>query len=252
MQDARLDTQDTPQPLYQKVKNYIAARIASGDWPPDTKIPSENELVGALGVSRMTAHRALRELSAEGHLVRVQGVGTFVSPRKPHATFLEIKSIADEIRVRGGRHHCEVRHLAVEAASAELAAAIKLTTGSPVFHSILVHYENDVPVQYSDRYVNPAIAPEYLQQDFTAITPSQYLLNVAPLDEIEHIIEALIPEPSIQAILQIDGQEPCLVLHRRTWSQSLVATQSRFIHPGSRYRLGGRFKPPVTTHPPMP
>ena len=93
-----------PLPLYQQVKTYIEARIASGQWPPEMKIPSENELVASLGVSRMTVNRALRELAALGHLVRVQGVGTFVATPKPQSALLEIRSIADEIRARGGRH----------------------------------------------------------------------------------------------------------------------------------------------------
>ena len=70
------------QPLYQQVKNHIIERIESGEWPPERRTPSENELVEALSVSRMTANRALRELTAEGYLVRVQGVGTFVAARK--------------------------------------------------------------------------------------------------------------------------------------------------------------------------
>ena len=80
-----------PGPLYRKVKKVIKQRIVSGEWPPEDRIPSENDLVASLGVSRMTVHRALRELTTEGYLTRVQGVGTFVSPRKPVAGILEIR-----------------------------------------------------------------------------------------------------------------------------------------------------------------
>jgi GntR family histidine utilization transcriptional repressor len=37
--------------------------------------------------------------------------------------------------------------------------------------------------------------------------------------------------------------EPCLTLVRRTWSGDAAVTFVRFVHPGSRYRLGCRFKP---------
>ena len=69
-------------PLYEKVKEYVLANIGSGAWGLNHKLPSENELVASLGVSRMTVHRALRELTSQGHLLRVQGVGTFVAPPK--------------------------------------------------------------------------------------------------------------------------------------------------------------------------
>ena len=62
-------------PLYLAVKQLIHERIDSGAWPPNFRVPSENELVSELGVSRMTANRALRELASEGVIKRVQGRG---------------------------------------------------------------------------------------------------------------------------------------------------------------------------------
>ena len=88
-----------PGPLYRKVKKIIKDRIVSGQWPPEDRIPSENQLVSTLGVSRMTVNRALRELTAEGYLTRVQGVGTFVSPRKPVAAMLEIRPLKKKIKL---------------------------------------------------------------------------------------------------------------------------------------------------------
>jgi GntR family histidine utilization transcriptional repressor len=231
-------------PLYQQVKDHILARIASGEWSPGARVSSEHEMVAALGLSRMTVNRAVRELTADGILVRVQGLGTFVADRKPQSTLLEIKSIADEIEARGGQHSAEVHLLRSEPAARPLAMLLDLPEGAPVFHSIVVHRENDVRIQLEDRYVNPAVAPAYMAQDLTQTTASEYLLKVAPLTEIEHVIEAVGPDAETAQLLEIDPAEPCLVLHRRTWSGRHVATRARFIHPGCRYRLGSRFKPP--------
>ncbi|TIW30662.1 MAG: GntR family transcriptional regulator, partial [Mesorhizobium sp.] len=95
---------ETAGPLYEKVKDYVLGNIGSGKWPKDRRLPSENELVSTLGVSRMTVHRALRELTSEGHLLRIQGVGTFVAPPKPQSALIEIRNIAGEIAARGARH----------------------------------------------------------------------------------------------------------------------------------------------------
>lgn len=238
-----------PNPLYQQVKEYILEQIESGSWLPNSRVPSENELVEQMGVSRMTANRALRELTNAGRLVRIQGVGTFVAPLKPQGALLEIKSISDEIVEWGGRHTCEVILLTEEKVDGKLAEAMELAIGAPVFHSILVHKDNERPVQHSDRYVNPAVAPNYLRQDFTQITPNQYLLSVAPVQEAEHIIEAALPDREIQKLLKIGPKEPCIVQHRRTWSFNVVATRSILTYPGSRYRLGGRFKASSTVQP---
>lgn len=232
-----------PQPLYLQVRHYIEDRIRSGSWKPDTRIPSENNLVESLGVSRMTVNRALRELSAEGHLVRFQGVGTFVAKQKPQTELMEIKSIADEIKERGGIHSCDIHLLQEETVSLELAEEMGLAPGDRVYHSIMVHRDRGQAVQVAERYVNPAVAPDFLNQDYTAITPSEYLLSVTPVTEAEHVIEAVMPDASMQELLEIERHEPCLVLYRKTWSYEWVATKNRFVYAGTRHRIGGRFRP---------
>jgi GntR family histidine utilization transcriptional repressor len=232
-----------PRPLYQQVKHFISEQIRSGEWGRHSKIPSENELVDSLGVSRMTINRALSELTGEGHLIRLQGVGTFVAQPKPLSALLEIKSIAEEIKNMGGVHSCEVYLLQEETVSQELAGAMELPVGAPVFHSILIHRDRGKAIQLEDRYVNPAMAPDYLKQDFTAMTPSEYLTGLSPATEVEHIIEAILPDEEVQGFLEIDPHEPCLVLYRRTWVNDIVVSKNSFFYPGSRYRIGGRFKP---------
>ena len=73
--------------------------------------PRRAYLVERLNVSRMTVHRALRELKSEGVIVRVPGRGTFVSPEKPRSTLLETQDIAEEIRGRGSAMVCRVEAL---------------------------------------------------------------------------------------------------------------------------------------------
>jgi len=229
------------KPLYQQVKAHILDQIDNGRLGPESRVPSENELVKTLNVSRMTVNRALRELAGEGRLVRVQGVGTFVAPEKPQSALLEIVSIAEEIRRRGGAHSSEVHLLQAEPAPAEVAKNMQLAPGTEIFHAVLVHFDRGIPVQLADRYVNPAAAPHFLDQDFTRANPSEYLLRVVPLTAVEHVIEAVLPDVTTRKLLRIDGKTPCLVLHRTTWSEERVATRSRFFYPGPRYRLAGRF-----------
>jgi GntR family transcriptional regulator, histidine utilization repressor len=233
-----------PAPLYLKIKRLIARRVLAGDWPRDERIPSENELVRDLGVSRMTVHRALRELTEEGMLVRLQGVGTFVAPPKPQSALLELRNIADEIRARGHVHTCDLHLLRAEPAGPAIAAALGFRAGETVFRSVCVHREDGVPVQLEDRHVSPAAAPRYLEQDFTRATPNEYLSTVVPATEVEHVIEAVEPDAGTARLLELDGRGPCLRLTRTTWSGTLPVTQALLTHPGSRYRLAGRFQVP--------
>lgn len=234
------------RPLYQQVKDYILQKIHSGQWQASMKIDSEAELVEITGVSRMTVNRALRELTNEGLLIRSQGRGTFVAKKKPQSALLEIRSIAQDIKERGGNHSCEVKLLQEEKARPEIAKAMNLEPYATVFHSVLVHMDNQVPIQLSSRFINPVIAPDYLQQDYTIITPNEYLLSLAPISSVEHVVEALIPEVWIRELLKINSAEPCLTLRRKTWVENQIATCSTFYYPGSRYSLGSSFTPSGT------
>ncbi len=228
------------RPLYQAVKDHVLASIQDGTLAPGERVPSEQELVNTLGVARMTANRALRELAAEGYLTRTQGLGSFVAEPKPQSELLELRDIAEEIRARGHRHTCEVLTHEQVAADARIAALLEIPTGSPVFHSLCVHRDNGVPVQLEDRHVNPATAPGYLEADLTAMTATEVLVAAVHADEIEHTVEAVLPDAATRCLLDLRKGEPCLTLRRRTWSGERVVTVALLTYPGSRYRLTGR------------
>ena len=160
-------------PRYQQVKDYILDRINSGAWRPGMKIDTEAELVAATRVSRMTANRALRELTAEGRLTRIQGSGTFVAEQKPQSALFEIHSIAKEIRERGGKYSCEIHTLQEEKARPELARVMLLAPYATVYHSVIVHKDNGVPIQLSSRFINPQIAPGLPEAGFHHDNPQR-------------------------------------------------------------------------------
>jgi GntR family histidine utilization transcriptional repressor len=236
----------SPKPAtapYAKVKQYLKGELAQGRWTPGTLMPSEAELVARFGVSRMTVNRALRELQGEGLVERVQGSGTYAAQLHRVASQLTIRDLHDEIEARGHTHHAEVHLAREERAPAALAERLGLAEGAAVFHTLIVHHENGVPLQCEDRYVNPAWAPDYLRIDFTQTTPTRYLLGVAPAWEADYAIEACAPSTEEARLLGIRRGEACLVVVRRTQSRGLPITLARLVHPGSRYQLEGRFSP---------
>ena len=236
----------TTKPRYQQLKDLIIGRISSGELGPADRVPSENELVEAMNVSRMTANRALRELNDEGYVERVAGRGTFVSEFRAGSHVLEVRNIADEITQRGHRHSCNVIRQSLQHARGEIARALNVEQGVDVFHLLLVHLENGAPIQVEDRHVIADFAPDCLEQDFSRVTPSAYLTAIAPLQEAEQVVRATLPNAAVRQRLQLQANEPCLVVLRRTWSRGRPVTFARLHHPGSRYELTGHYTPPGT------
>jgi GntR family histidine utilization transcriptional repressor len=235
----------SPQPtlaLYEQIKAFITHKIQDGSLPAGHRLPSESELVAQFGVARMTVNRALRELAGQGRIVRVAGVGSFVAEDKPQSTLLQIANIASEIRARGHDYRCEFLVAERVAASPDVAVWLDLRPGESVFHTVCLHLENDLPVQLEHRHVNPRVVPNYLEQDFSAITPSEFLVRNVPFDQIEHVVDAVLPTVEQAGRLDMPVTDPCLLLTRRTWQRTVPVTMVRCLHPASRYRLGSRFR----------
>ncbi|MCQ8879216.1 histidine utilization repressor [Pseudoalteromonas shioyasakiensis] len=226
-------------PKFAQIKQYIVDNIRSSAWLENQRVPSENELAEQFSVSRMTARRALSELTEAGILTRSQGLGTFVASFKSQSSLLEIKNIADEVKARNGNYSCTVLVLESINALAPIAIALGVEIDSVVYRSVLVHNENEHPLQVEERFVNPALASNYLQQDFTASTPHEYLSSVAPLTEARHTVEAIMPNSEMCQWLNLYHEEPCLQVIRRTWSSQGIVSFARLVSPGSKYRLGG-------------
>jgi GntR family histidine utilization transcriptional repressor len=236
-----MTTTSTAVPAFQVIKDFLLKEIQAGTWKEGDAVPSEAALAQQFGVSRMTVNRAVRELTTEQILNRIQGSGTYVAQQKYQATLVAIKSIAEEVRGRGHEHRSELHELTALDATETLAEQFQVTVGHTLFHSIIVHFENDIAIQVEDRWVNSTLAQDYLTQNFSNKTPNEYLMEVAPLQGVDYSIEAVMPPKMIADMLHISNKEACLVLHRKTRSQNQIATIVTMWHPGNRYQFTGSF-----------
>ncbi|MCL6263051.1 histidine utilization repressor [Craterilacuibacter sp. RT1T] len=235
---------NTSKPQYLHIRDFILDGIRERRFTPGAKVPAEVELARQFGVSRMTVNKAVRDLAEAGILVRHAGDGTYVAKRQAESPLLGISNIADEISARGYSYHAEVHFVRTEAASDEVALRLGLPSGAPVFHSLIVHFEGEAPLQIEDRYLNPRWVPDYLAQDFTLQTPGAYLLHTCPLSDIEHTVEAVLPDEAEQALLKLPPHSPCLRVLRRTWSGKHLVSFARLLHPGNKYKLRSQARVP--------
>ena len=198
-----------PQPPYARVKQYLKDALEAGRWAPGAQMPSEADLVGAVRrqphdgaprAARAAGRRPDHAAAGRGHL---RGAA---QPRVVHAH--DQRHPGRDPASRGHRHDASVHLKRAEAAPAALAQRLGLNPGDTVFHTLIVHHEHGVALQCEDRYVNPACAPDYLDVDFTQITPTHYLLDVAPLWEAHVAIEAALPTAQEARLLGIAAHRP--------------------------------------------
>jgi len=84
-------------PLYCQLKNLIIEKIENGEYPRDSKIPSEQEFCELYDISRPTVRQAISELTNNGYLYKVKGKGTFVAAQKAGIDIRNYSGFTDSI-----------------------------------------------------------------------------------------------------------------------------------------------------------
>jgi DNA-binding FadR family transcriptional regulator len=109
----------TERKLSRRLFEQLAEQIKSGRFAPGARLPTEQALTQAAGVSRTVVREAVAALRAEGLVITRQGVGAFVSAEPQRAPFRiepeRMQTLADILNVM------ELR-LGVEIESAGIAA----------------------------------------------------------------------------------------------------------------------------------
>ena len=240
-------------PAYQRIKNAILDNIYSGKWQAGSAITTEMALATEFGVSRMTVNRALKELSEERVLERRQGSGTFVAQQQFNHTFVEVRNIAEDLKSANRDYEAKVvSKRAVTAAmlddelrrkfGIDEMATVTHTDASdtPVLYEVkIIHVADGQPIQFEERWVDAKKVPHFIDQDFTVVNTSDYLVAKIPLESGSYTIRALAAPNEVADALQIAPQSPTLVLRRQTYSAGQVVTFVKMWHAGDRYQFSG-------------
>ncbi len=115
-----------PRNLTREIAERIADDITNGKLPPGARLPTEQRMVAAMGVSRTTVREAVAALRADGLVITRQGAGAFVAadaPRRPFRLAVAgLPSVEDVLDVMELRASVEVEAAGLAAARATPAA----------------------------------------------------------------------------------------------------------------------------------
>ena len=243
-------------PAYQRIKNAILDNIHSGKWQAGNAISTEMALAEEFGVSRMTVNRALKELSEERVLERRQGSGTFVAQQQFNHTFVEVRNIAQDLKSANRDYQAHVvskRAITASMLDDEMRGKFDLDTAvvssdsedtrsseiAVLYEVKIVHFADGQPIQFEERWVDAKKVPQFLEQDFSVVNTSDYLIAKSPLERGSYTIRAVAAPDEIANALQVAPHSPTLVLRRQTYSAGRVLTFVKMWHAGDRYQFTG-------------
>ena len=94
-----------------QLEDILRKELQNSTWQANQLFPSENELSKTYGISRMTVRSVITALVRDGLLYRVQGKGTFVSPRKLNVQATGYQSFREQMVQQGHQVQVEVIQL---------------------------------------------------------------------------------------------------------------------------------------------
>lgn len=211
----------SPIPLYVQIKEDILEQIKSGQLSPDSVVPSEWELAQKYGVSRMTSRAALRELTQEGYLYRVQGKGTFVAKPKIEQRLTRLTGFTEDMRKRGMRPGGRVLRLELVPTPMLAAKALQIAPGQSVVLLERLRMAEGEPMALETCYLHFDRAQELLEEDFE--DRSLYNLLTERYDVMstraEQQIEAALCSQRERQALGLSAGAPVLRNKRVTFDQ---------------------------------
>lgn len=249
---------------YRELAALLRQAIQQGEFPEGSTLPKQDEIATTHGVNIKTVRQAVRMLEAEGLVTPVRRRGTVIRPRvamKRLGTDRYAKSkwksglvaFAADREATGrpwtpGDQTNEVRKVE---ADAEVAEALGLKPGDPVYERARLVKEADIPTHTLTSYyrpedvagtilVDPTPGPAGRGGGFAILTER----GLEP-DTITETIRARMPSPDETELLQLPAGEPVMVLHRTTFTSSGRPVEfARGIHSASRFTWSYTFKIP--------
>ncbi len=203
-------------PLYHQVHLTIRQRIQDGVYPPGSTMPTEQELTGQFGVSRITIRRALGALTEEGLIRRERGRGTFVaggmySPR----VRASISGLIENLMAMGLKTQAELIEFGYVAPPPDIRDMLEVAPDGLVQRSVRVRSYQNMPFSHLVAHVPEAIGRSFSMEELS----SQPLLTLLERSGVKvesafQTISARAADSDVAPLLQVPVGTPLIFITR--------------------------------------
>jgi GntR family transcriptional regulator len=204
-------------PKYAQIIAELQKRMESGEYPPGSLLPSENQLSGEFGTARPTVVRALRVLRQEGWIETQQGKGSFVRGRPALSRAATERPGRAELERDESREPGELVSAGLAPASRRVAALLNVADGTEVIRRQRLILEDSDPSEIVTWWIPQALAAGTGIDGTDPIRGSiRSLLERAKGVRIDHIVEQITARKAASqeaGLLGIAPSDPILALY---------------------------------------
>ncbi len=227
----------TNVPLYKTVKDALKRQIETAVFKVGDQLPGEAAIAQAHSCSRLTAHRALRELATEGYVERRRRAGTRVLPRDKGGVLIAIPSIKDEIEATGKQYGYELLHRRYLLPPASISHDLRTAPDQKLLNIRCLHRADTTVLQYENRWINPSVAEGALERSFEKTSPNLWLLTHVPYSDVNHTITSVAATATEAKLMGLPTGSALLRVRRQTFLYTVGVTAVTLLHPGRDYSL---------------
>lgn len=222
---------------FQDIRDTVLARIQSRHWPPGSLLPTEVELAEEFGCARATVNRALRELADQGVVDRKRKSGTRVNAAPVKQAVFEIAVVRQSVEDMNAAYRYSLVKREVIIAPPWLRARIGVKDDAQVLHLNCMHYADNRPFQFEERWINIAAVPDVIDADLSETGPNEWLLSQVPFSNAELTSTAIAADETLSEFLDVPQGAPLFQMERTTWFQGTPVTFVRMtFHQGYQMR----------------
>ena len=219
------------------IREELLRRIHSRVWQPGEQIPHEADLAEEFGCARTTVNRALRDLADSGLVVRKRRAGTRVALNPPQKATLTIPIIREEVEALGHTYRHSLIERDLRPLPPVLHGAFQVSLSDKVLYLKTLHFADNRPYAFEERYINLLAAPRATDQTFKAISANEWLVQNAPYSHGDMSLFAISADKTLAAKLDAKPGDALFAIERITWADSIPITHVRLINaPGYRMR----------------
>lgn len=211
-----------PTPLYHQIFIHLQDCIQNGIFSPGSIFPSESQIEQALKVSRITARRAMDELSARGLIERHQGKPSRVAAYRPSTRLLAgVEGMIENNRRMGDATTVELLTHESVSAGKQIARKLKIKVGEKVLWSVRVRSLDGIPFSYAVTYLPPAITRQIHTEQMSSKSLLELLEKAGVvIGRAEQIISAQQATSEVARALHVEINTALLVSERIVYDQS--------------------------------
>lgn len=225
------------KPSFQGIRDEVILRIQNGIWPQGTLLPTEIELAEEFGCARATVNRALRELAESGVVDRKRKSGTRVNTAPTRNAKIKIAIVRHMVEEQNAKYRYALVHREISDIPPWLCAQLDLPKTHQIMHLKCVHFANDSPYQFEERWINIDAVPTVLDADLSDTGPNEWLLSAVPFTDAAISFCAVGADTTLSEFLSTPIGTPVFQMERTTWLQTKPVTFVRMTHhPGYRMR----------------